>query len=281
MGDPARPGIVHRLDKGTSGLLVWPGHQTAYDALVGQLAARTVDRRYLALVWGAPDTAAAWSTRRSAGRHGTRRGWPCQREGGRPAPATRCWSRSRARRGRAAGVPARDRADPPDPGPPRRPSATRWSATTATTARASPWSCPRPFLHAGTLGFAHPGPASRSSSTSPLPADLRGSTLDGRTGSSSRGGVGTARSGRAGHRADSGQAASPRAIAAMSASVRASRWLAHVLADVGPDGQQDALALVVAGAVLVGLAEVADHDRAVDRADDLAQGDLGGSRAST
>ena len=46
------------------------------------------------------------------------------------------------------------------------------------------------------------------------------------------------------------------------------------LADLGPDGEQDALALVVAGAAGVGLAEVAGHDRAVDRRDDLGQGDL-------
>ena len=49
--------------------------------------------------------------------------------------------------------------------------------------------------------------------------------------------------------------------------------LAHVLAHVGPHRQEHALALVVAGAVLVGLAEVADRDRSVDRADDLAEGD--------
>jgi 23S rRNA pseudouridine1911/1915/1917 synthase len=51
-GDPARPGVVHRLDKGTSGLLLVARTQVAYDALVGSLAARTVHRRYRALVWG-------------------------------------------------------------------------------------------------------------------------------------------------------------------------------------------------------------------------------------
>jgi 23S rRNA pseudouridine1911/1915/1917 synthase len=56
VGDPARPGIVHRLDRGTSGLLVVARTQDAYDALVGQLTARTVDRRYRALVWGHPDS---------------------------------------------------------------------------------------------------------------------------------------------------------------------------------------------------------------------------------
>jgi 23S rRNA pseudouridine1911/1915/1917 synthase len=50
--DPVRPGIVHRLDKGTSGLLLVARTQVAYEALVQALAARTVHRRYRALVWG-------------------------------------------------------------------------------------------------------------------------------------------------------------------------------------------------------------------------------------
>jgi len=49
---PDRPGIVHRLDKGTSGLLVVGRTAEAYRALVGQLATRTMARRYLALVSG-------------------------------------------------------------------------------------------------------------------------------------------------------------------------------------------------------------------------------------
>jgi 23S rRNA pseudouridine1911/1915/1917 synthase len=51
-GDEGRPGIVHRLDKGTSGLLLVARTQVAYDALVAALAARDVHRRYRALVWG-------------------------------------------------------------------------------------------------------------------------------------------------------------------------------------------------------------------------------------
>ncbi|MGH9276579.1 MAG: RluA family pseudouridine synthase, partial [Acidimicrobiales bacterium] len=50
--DEDRPGIVHRLDAGTSGLLVVARTADAYRSLVAQLAARTVERRYLALVWG-------------------------------------------------------------------------------------------------------------------------------------------------------------------------------------------------------------------------------------
>ena len=45
VGGPRRPGIVHRLDKDTSGLLVVAKTPQAYDDLVEQLAARTVTRR--------------------------------------------------------------------------------------------------------------------------------------------------------------------------------------------------------------------------------------------
>lgn len=52
VGEEHRPGIVHRLDRGTSGLLVVARSQLAYDSLVGQLSLRTVDRRYTAVVVG-------------------------------------------------------------------------------------------------------------------------------------------------------------------------------------------------------------------------------------
>jgi 23S rRNA pseudouridine1911/1915/1917 synthase len=54
VGSPRRPGIVHRLDKGTSGLIVLAKTQAAYESLTAQLARRTVSRRYLALAQGAP-----------------------------------------------------------------------------------------------------------------------------------------------------------------------------------------------------------------------------------
>ena len=51
-GDPERPGIVHRLDKGTSGLLVVARGEEALRALQAQVRARTVERAYLALAGG-------------------------------------------------------------------------------------------------------------------------------------------------------------------------------------------------------------------------------------
>jgi 23S rRNA pseudouridine1911/1915/1917 synthase len=53
VGSSRRPGIVHRLDKGTSGLTVLAKTQAAYDGLTAQLAHRAVSRRYLALAQGA------------------------------------------------------------------------------------------------------------------------------------------------------------------------------------------------------------------------------------
>jgi 23S rRNA pseudouridine1911/1915/1917 synthase len=51
-GHPERPGIVHRLDKGTSGVMCVARTQAAYDALTAQFAAHTVERTYRALCWG-------------------------------------------------------------------------------------------------------------------------------------------------------------------------------------------------------------------------------------
>ena len=52
IGEVSRPGLVHRLDKDTSGLLVVAKTALAHQALVGQFAARETKKTYLALVWG-------------------------------------------------------------------------------------------------------------------------------------------------------------------------------------------------------------------------------------
>jgi 23S rRNA pseudouridine1911/1915/1917 synthase len=55
-GDPERPGIVHRLDKDTSGLLVVARTDEAQGALAAQVSGREVDRLYLALARGHLDS---------------------------------------------------------------------------------------------------------------------------------------------------------------------------------------------------------------------------------
>ncbi|MBC8044470.1 MAG: RluA family pseudouridine synthase [Rhizobacter sp.] len=49
-----RPGIVHRLDKDTSGIIVVAKNDAAHHALAKQFAARTTEKTYTALVWGVP-----------------------------------------------------------------------------------------------------------------------------------------------------------------------------------------------------------------------------------
>jgi 23S rRNA pseudouridine1911/1915/1917 synthase len=55
VGDETRPGIVHRLDAGSSGLLVVARTEAARAALIEQFAEHDAERVYLALVWGHPE----------------------------------------------------------------------------------------------------------------------------------------------------------------------------------------------------------------------------------
>jgi len=54
IGGVARPGIVHRIDKDTSGLLVVAKSDVAHEGLAKQFAAHSIDRRYLAIVNAVP-----------------------------------------------------------------------------------------------------------------------------------------------------------------------------------------------------------------------------------
>lgn len=55
IGGVARPGIVHRLDKDTSGLMVVAKNDRAHQVLTAQFADRSLSRVYQALVWGVPN----------------------------------------------------------------------------------------------------------------------------------------------------------------------------------------------------------------------------------
>ena len=52
IGGELRPGIVHRLDRGTSGLMVIAKHDRAHEELARQFHDREVEKEYIALVWG-------------------------------------------------------------------------------------------------------------------------------------------------------------------------------------------------------------------------------------
>jgi 23S rRNA pseudouridine1911/1915/1917 synthase len=54
LGGPTRPGIVHRLDRDTSGVILVAKHDRAHQSLADQFAARTVEKEYFAIVVGSP-----------------------------------------------------------------------------------------------------------------------------------------------------------------------------------------------------------------------------------
>jgi 23S rRNA pseudouridine1911/1915/1917 synthase len=173
-GAADRPGIVHRLDKGTSGLLLVAKDDATHLALARDLAAHRVERRYLALVQGRlpADTGTVDAP---VGRHPRDRKRMAVVPGGRPAvthwrvletfPAVQL-AEARLETGRTHQVRvhlaslrhplAGDRAYGADPT-----LAGRLGLT-------------RPFLHAWRLAFDHPADGHRVELTEPLPPDLQG-----------------------------------------------------------------------------------------------------------
>jgi len=172
VGQPFRPGIVHRLDVGTSGLLVVARTPLAYDHLVAALSNRDVGRRYRALVWGHPQSpygvidapigrdhrdpmkmAVVVDGKVARTHYRTLRTYrqvaevadlECRLETG----------RTHQIRVHLAAI-----------GHPVVGDGTYGGNRSAI-------SVPRPFLHAAALSFAHPGDGSLVSFESPLPADL-------------------------------------------------------------------------------------------------------------
>jgi 23S rRNA pseudouridine1911/1915/1917 synthase len=171
VGDPARPGIVHRLDRDTSGLMVVARTPAAYDALVAALARREVERGYLALVWGAP-AAGSGVVDAPIGRSVRRPTRMAVREGGREARTryevlrrfdtpgvalVRCsleTGRTHQIRVHLAAIGHPVVGDPAYGG----------GRTGVAIAR--------PFLHAATLAFAHPVTGEPQRFESALPPDL-------------------------------------------------------------------------------------------------------------
>jgi len=85
IGGERRPGIVHRLDKDTSGLMVAAKTQAAHAGLVALFAARDIERSYLAVVWGRPDPAQGTLTGNIGRSPRNRKKMAVLSRGGRPA----------------------------------------------------------------------------------------------------------------------------------------------------------------------------------------------------
>ncbi len=85
VGGEARPGIVHRLDKDTSGLMVAAKSEAAHRGLVERFAARDIERAYWALVWGRPAPAEGTIEGNIGRSPRNRKKMAVLRHGGRPA----------------------------------------------------------------------------------------------------------------------------------------------------------------------------------------------------
>lgn len=172
VGQPDRPGIVHRLDRGTSGLLAVARSERAYESLVAQLQARTVVRRYRTLVWGHPESQHGLidAPLGRSPRHPTRMAviadgkeartrYEVERLLHEPTPTAELTCRLETGRTHQIRVhlSAIGHAVVGDD----RYHGARQSLV-----------CPRPFLHAEHLGFSHPVTGDHVAFDSPLPADL-------------------------------------------------------------------------------------------------------------
>ncbi|MBI5692686.1 MAG: RluA family pseudouridine synthase [Verrucomicrobia bacterium] len=90
IGGVERPGIVHRLDKETTGVIVVAKHDQAHRALADQFATRTLKKEYVALVAGVPPLLSG-TIDRAIARHPTHRHRMTVGEGGKPARTS--WER--------------------------------------------------------------------------------------------------------------------------------------------------------------------------------------------
>jgi 23S rRNA pseudouridine1911/1915/1917 synthase len=202
VGGEARPGIVHRIDKETSGLLVVAKSDRAHHGLAAQFAAHTVARRYLALVHGLPSAAdprlcgirgasfeaanvlrieTGLARHRSdrqrqavcweGGRHAVTRARVLQAFGAPPALALlECWletGRTHQIRVHMAHV-GHGLVGDATYGGARRASLRALGGAAAAAVAAFP----RQALHAATLGFAHPVSGEALEFAAPLPPDM-------------------------------------------------------------------------------------------------------------
>ena len=183
VGDPTRPGIVHRLDAGTSGLLVAARTAEAYESLAGQLAERTVQRCYEAVCWGEVsddrgiiDAPVGRSGRRPTQMAVTERGRPARtsyevrRRYRSPAPVTHVACRLETGRTHQIRVHLAAIGHP----------VVGDDAYGGSSRSRTPGAVPpglrlgRPALHAALLGFRHPADGRPVTFEAPLPADMSG-----------------------------------------------------------------------------------------------------------
>ncbi len=183
IGGALRPGIVHRLDMDTSGIVVVAKTDAAHLGLAAQFKARTIDRTYLALVLGRPaDNKGTIDL--PLGRHKTHRVRRAVLEHGKRAVThwwieqrltPLCLLRLKLETGRTHQIRVHLAAQGwPVVGDPLYGGGARLKGIALTPeARATLLAFRRQALHAAELGFTHPVTGQRLQFSSPLPEDFR------------------------------------------------------------------------------------------------------------
>ncbi len=179
VGGELRPGIVHRLDRGTSGLMVVAKNDRAHQELARQFADREVEKEYVALVWGVvhsgrridapigrdPSDRQRMSTRARRARNAvTRVTFSRDLDGVSLLHVAIATGRTHQIRVHLSAIGHPIVGDPTYGGLRRR---------TAGHLRAVQ-RLERPFLHSARLAFTHPSDGRRVEFDSPLPLDLQG-----------------------------------------------------------------------------------------------------------
>src|SRR5438132_8018597 len=179
IGGVARPGIVHRLDKDTSGLLVVAKTDVAHEGLAKQFAAHSIERRYLAIVSGVPK-ASGGTVDAPLARSSANRKKIAVVEGSRGKRAVTHWTRRtvfndaalvecRLETGRTHQV----RVHMASIGHPLIGDPVYGRAGKSHGKLLKDLDFHRQALHAAELGFIHPVTKIRLSFASPMPADMQ------------------------------------------------------------------------------------------------------------
>ena len=179
IGGVARPGIVHRIDKDTSGLLVVAKTDVAHEGLAKQFAAHSIDRRYLAIVAGLPKTAEGIVDAPLA-RSSTNRKKISIVEGSRGKRAVTHWRRLQILRGAAlvecrleTGRTHQVRVHMASLGHPLLGDPVYGRSGKGSRELLKRLNFHRQALHAAELGFIHPVSKHRLSFASGMPADMQ------------------------------------------------------------------------------------------------------------